>query len=213
MAERILLLDVGLGNLRSVQKALEAAANAARRSIMVVRSDQPEAVRGADRLVVPGQGGFRDFARAISGPVADALTEATRAGKPYFGICLGLQLLFEASEEAPGEVGLGWFAGTVRRLTGQGVKIPHLGWNQLELTEPVHPYLQAARGAAGFCYFVHSFHGVPDDVSLAVAHVRHGQNHITAAVARDNVFATQFHPEKSQATGLAVLRAFLEDRA
>ena len=146
-----------------------------------------------------------------------AVREQIRKGTPYLGICLGMQVLFPTSEEAKGEEGLGVFPGTNARLldgqrdpdSGEQVKIPHMGWNQLALRNGGHPFLRAAGGEGAYVYFVHSYHAVPDDPSLVVATTRHGPFEITAAVAKDNVFATQFHPEKSQAAGLALLDAFV----
>jgi glutamine amidotransferase len=130
---------------------------------------------------------------------------------------MGLQTLFRTSEEAPGYDGLGIFAGTNVRLpagqrdpaTGEAVKIPHMGWNAIELRGEGHPYLSAAGGAGTYFYFVHSYHAVPADPSLLVATAQHGPFTVTAAIAQNNVFASQFHPEKSQSAGLAVLTAFL----
>jgi glutamine amidotransferase len=199
------LVDTGLGNLRSVQKALEAAGGT------VVRTRDPEAIRRADRVVVPGQGGFGRCAVALAGGLAEALHESRARGVPYLGICLGLQVLFEGSEEAPGAKGLGWFSGTVRKLqAADGLKIPHMGWNQVELASGGHPALSAAGGDQTWFYFVHSFHAVPEDPSVVRGVSGYGPNRITAAVARDNVLATQFHPEKSQAAGLALLGRFLQ---
>jgi imidazole glycerol-phosphate synthase subunit HisH len=204
------VVDTGLGNLRSVHKAVETAAAELTGPVEVVRSGEPEVVRRADRVVVPGQGGFRDCVRALSHGLDQALVEKIRAGTPYLGICLGLQILFENSEEAPGERGLGLFAGSVRRLKGgAGIKIPHIGWNQLELGNGGHEHLSAAGGHGAWVYFVHSFHAVAADASAVVATSGYGENSICAAVARDNVFATQFHPEKSQRAGIALLRSFL----
>jgi glutamine amidotransferase len=133
-----------------------------------------------------------------------------RAGSPYLGICLGLQILFESSEEAPGAAGFGWFKGSVDKLVGgPDIKIPHMGWNALELQSGGHALLDAAGGPNSYVYFVHSFHAVPSEPGVVKATVQHGQNVVTAAVARDNVMATQFHPEKSQAAGIALLRRFL----
>lgn len=203
----VALVDTGLGNLRSVQKALETAAGG---GVKVVRTRDPDEVARADRVVVPGQGGFGRCAEALAGGLAEALSAARRRGTPYLGICLGLQVLFEGSEEAPGVKGLGWFPGRVARLQGgPGLKIPHMGWNQLERVGAEHPVLEAAGGAGTWFYFVHSFHAVPDDADLVRAVVGYGPNRVTAAVARENVVATQFHPEKSQAAGLALLTAFL----
>jgi glutamine amidotransferase len=209
---RVVVVDTGLGNLRSVEKALLAAGSESDLSgLEVQRSADPDAVRRADRLVFPGQGAFRDCVLALQSGLGDALTERIRSGAPYFGICLGLQVLFEKSDEAPGARGLGLFSGHVERLgTAGGVKIPHMGWNQLELgPAPHHPLLQRAGDEGTWFYFVHSFHAVADDPTLVTARCHHGPNEVTAAVARDNVFACQFHPEKSQAAGLRLLAAFL----
>jgi imidazole glycerol-phosphate synthase subunit HisH len=205
---RVAVVDYGMGNLQSVVQALRAAAPA---GTEVVRTHSPEDVRGADRLVVPGQGGFRDAAaRLAEGGLGESILEKMRAGSPYLGICLGLQVLFETSEEAPGAAGFGWFKGAVQKLVGgPSIKIPHMGWNALQLTNGGHPLLEAAGGASAYVYFVHSFHAVASEPGVVKATVQHGQNVVTAAVGRDNVMATQFHPEKSQAAGIALLRHFL----
>jgi glutamine amidotransferase len=208
---QLVVVDTGLGNLRSVEKAVLAAAAEHAPATVVVRSADPDRVRRADRIVVPGQGGFRDGARALQNGLDQAIVETLRAGTPYLGICLGLQLLFEESDEAAGVRGLGWFGGRVVRLVGgPDVKIPHMGWNQLELEHGGHPCLDAAGGSGAWVYFVHSFHAVASDPELVKASVSYGSNRITAAVAKDNVVATQFHPEKSQRAGLSLLGAFLK---
>jgi imidazole glycerol-phosphate synthase subunit HisH len=205
---RVAVVDYGMGNLQSVVQALRAAAP---EGTEVVRTSAPEVVRAADRLVVPGQGGFRDAAAALAqNGLGDSVLEKMRAGSPYLGICLGLQILFEASDEAPGVAGFGWFKGSVDKLVGGAdIKIPHMGWNSLELKSGGHALLEAAGGADAYVYFVHSFHAVPTEPGVVKATVQHGSNVVTAAVSRDNVVATQFHPEKSQAAGIALLRRFL----
>lgn len=208
MRTRVAVVDYGMGNLQSVVQALRAAAP---EGTDIVRTASADTVRGADRLVVPGQGGFRDAAaRLAEDGLGQSIQERMRAGAPYLGICLGLQILFESSEEAPGAAGFGWFKGAVEQLdAGPDIKIPHMGWNALELSNAGHPLLDAAGGADTFVYFVHSFHAVPTEPGVVKATVRHGDNVVTAAVSRDNVMATQFHPEKSQAAGIALLRRFL----
>lgn len=208
MTTQVAVVDYGMGNLQSVVQALRAAAPP---GTEVVRTHSPEAVRQADRLVVPGQGGFRDAAaRLAQDGLGESIREKMQSGTPYLGICLGLQILFESSEEAPGAVGFGWFKGAVKRLVGgEGIKIPHMGWNGLTLEGGGHPLLEAAGGPDTYVYFVHSFHAVPTEPDVVRATVRHGDNVVTAAVGRDNVMATQFHPEKSQAAGIALLRRFL----
>lgn len=202
------VVDYGWGNLQSVVQATRAAAPA---GMPVLRSSSPDDVRRADRLIVPGQGAFRDTSLSLHGtPLGEAILEKMRAGTPYFGICMGLQILFESSEESPGSPGFGWFKGTVQKLVGgPGIKIPHMGWNSLSLRHGGHALLGAAGGENAYVYFVHSFHAVPTAPELVKATVEHGDNVITAAVSRDNVVATQFHPEKSQAAGIALLRHFL----
>ncbi len=210
---RIVVVDLGMGNLRSVERAITRAASDRGVSCEVVRGGRAEDVRAADKVVVPGQGAFRDCAAALSGELGEALRESVRRGTPYLGICLGLQALFQRSEEAPGAAGLGVFAGEVRRLdpgTGaESVKIPHIGWNRLEWRGSPEGALGAWGMEAPHVYFVHSYHAVPEDPSIVVATVTHGPNVVTAAVARDNVTAVQFHPEKSQGAGLVFLGAFV----
>jgi glutamine amidotransferase len=213
----VVVVDVGIGNLRSVQKALERAADDAGLAWQAIITPDPDTIARADKVVVPGQGAFRDCAIALRSGVADALRAQIDKGTPFYGICMGLQTLFRTSEEAPGSEGLGVFEGTNERLpdgqrdpaTGEAVKIPHMGWNPIHLSGDGHGYLKAAGGEGTHFYFVHSYHAVPADPSLLAATVRHGPFTVTAAIARGNVFASQFHPEKSQAAGLAVLTAFL----
>ena len=206
------VVDTGSGNLRSVEKAAESAAEMAHGAdTKVVRSSDPDLIRRAARLILPGQGAFGDCVRAIQGGIGEAVREFIASGNPLFGICIGLQLLFDASDEAPGVPGLGIIRGHVTRLKGgPGIKIPHMGWNALKFEEAQPPYLGPARAENEYFYFVHSYHAVPEESGVTLATVEHGSNRVTAAVGRDNVFATQFHPEKSQLAGLAVLTEFFK---
>jgi glutamine amidotransferase len=206
---QVVIVDTGYGNLRSVERATQAAARASNRPVDVVRSSDAAAIQRADAVIFPGQGAFLDCRNALTPEINAAILEKIKSGAPFLGICIGLQLLFEGSEEAPGCPGLGWFKGQVRRLDPSGVKIPHMGWNQLELHGGGHPALTAAGGAGAWVYFVHSFHALPTESGVLKATVSYGKNQVTAAVARDNVLATQFHPEKSQQAGLALLKEFL----
>ena len=195
------IVDLGLGNLHSVMRAVE------RVGATPVLERDPDAIAKADRLLVPGQGGFAVGAASLQGGMGEALREHIAKGRPYFGICLGMQLLFESSEEAPGAAGLGVFEGQVRRLDpGPGFKVPHMGWNTLRSRHDLLP-----EGA--WVYFVHSYHCVPADDRLIAATVDYGSQAVCAAIARDNCFATQFHPEKSQRRGEALLGRWLEGAA
>ncbi|HRI68391.1 MAG TPA: imidazole glycerol phosphate synthase subunit HisH [Polyangium sp.] len=211
--QRVVLVDLGMGNLRSVERALSRASSDRGIEIEVLRSDKPEQIRKADKVVVPGQGAFRDCSVAIAQGVGDALREVISSGKPYFGICLGLQALFNSSDEAPGAVGLGVFPGHVAKLapgTGtEAVKVPHIGWNELEMVQPLPETFRVWQYKRPYVYFVHSYHAIPDDPTLVVATANHGKNRVTAAIGRENVLAVQFHPEKSQHVGLELLGAFL----
>jgi len=214
---RIAIVDYGIGNLRSVERAVERAAVDAGVACTAVITADPDAIERADHVIVPGQGAFRDCATALARGIGEVLLRQIRSGRPFLGICMGLQMLFDSSDEAPGHRGLSLFAGRNVRLlggqrdpvSGQIVKIPHMGWNQIELCGKGHPFLEACGGSGTHLYFVHSYNAVADDRSIVVATARHGPFEITAAVARDNVFASQFHPEKSQAAGLALLSAFV----
>jgi glutamine amidotransferase len=194
----IAIVDVCSGNLRSVERAL------AHVGAEVVVTRDADTVRKADKLVVPGQGAFGVFMRELGARgLGDALRARIAAGVPYLGICLGLQVLFEHSEE--GDVaGLGLLRGNVTRLRpGRAdLKIPHMGWNRVHTTQPV-PGL--SDGAS--VYFVHSFRVEPADASIVAVEAEHGVR-FCAGIRKDNLLAVQFHPEKSQAVGLGMLRAF-----
>ena len=207
---RVALVDLGMGNLRSVERAIARAASDAGLACAVDRTADPGAILAADKVVVPGQGAFRDCAAAIGRGIGDAIRSAIAKGTPYLGICLGLKAIFDASAEAPGAAGLGVCPGRVVRLApSEGVKIPHMGWNEITILRPGAGPLAAFDGQRPSFYFVHSYHAVPDDPSLVAAVTFHGPHRITAAVQRGNVTAVQFHPEKSQAEGLRFLSAFL----
>ncbi|UJR80704.1 imidazole glycerol phosphate synthase subunit HisH [Sandaracinus amylolyticus] len=203
----VVVVDLGMGNLRSVARALERAGASAR-----ISSDA-DVIANAPRLVVPGQGQFRDCATALEGELGGAVRAFVASGRPYLGICLGMQALFASSEEAPGMAGLGIFDGTVKRFArdlrdagGERLKVPHMGWAELALPASPHPLL---RSEPRWFYFVHSYVCVPDDAGIIAATADHG-GAFCAAVARENVFACQFHPEKSGAAGHALLTRYLE---
>jgi len=212
---KIALIDTGHANFRSVERALLAAAqllpSSTSAQAQVLRTHDPDIIVHCDKIVVPGQGGFGDCVSGLTTRGLDqVIAERVAAGVSYLGICLGLQALFESSAEAPGVVGLALLPGRCEKLqTAPDIKIPHMGWNRLELQHGGHPVLEAAGGNDAWVYFVHSYHAVPRDPALIKAVVTHGTQQVTAAVARDNVVATQFHPEKSQAVGLRLLAAFL----
>jgi glutamine amidotransferase len=205
----VVVVDTGLGNIRSVVRALEEAAKRASIDASIAVSGDPDAVRAAGALVFPGQGAFRDCARALgdSRGLGESIRESIARGIPYFGICLGMQALFASSEEAAGAAGLAIFPGRVVRLDARGHKLPHIGWNAVE---PVTSNARATwlLDAPDFFYFVHTFVAAPDAAALACATTEHGTRFVSA-VEKDNVTAVQFHPEKSQRAGLAMLERFL----
>jgi glutamine amidotransferase len=190
-----------MGNLRSVSKALEQVAPHAQ---VLVTAD-PALIRSAERVVVPGQGALPDCMRTLreSGAL-EAVLEALRS-KPYLGICLGLQMLFEHGAEG-NTAGLAVLQGNVPRFAVTGLKIPHMGWNQVLQQKP-HALWAGIRDKSRF-YFVHSYHPAPADAALTAATCVYGAP-FTCAVARDNIFAVQFHPEKSQSAGLQLLSNFV----
>ena len=195
----IALVDYGAGNLRSVENALREV------GAQVIVTHDPEAVRRADRVVVPGQGSMPACAEAMrrSG-VAEALVQAIGRGSPVLGICVGLQILFEAGEEAGGARGLGILRGTIARLPA-GQKLPHIGWAPLRATPAAPPLFAPMEGA--YVYFAHSYAAAADAPGVALT-TTHGRPYC-AALARENLFAVQFHPEKSQRVGLALLERFV----
>ncbi|MEO7730147.1 MAG: imidazole glycerol phosphate synthase subunit HisH [Kofleriaceae bacterium] len=204
----IAVVDVCSGNLRSVERALAKVGG----DVVVTRD--ADVVRRADKIVMPGQGAFGVFMRGLaSRGLGDAVREAIASGRPYLGICLGMQVLFEGSEEQGPIAGLGVIAGQVVRLVpgAPHLKVPHIGWNQVALREHSggHPDpLLAGIAEGAYLYFDHSYHALPDDPALVMLDADHGVP-ITAAIRKDNLFACQFHPEKSQAVGLQLLRNFV----
>ncbi|HMB04127.1 MAG TPA: imidazole glycerol phosphate synthase subunit HisH [Isosphaeraceae bacterium] len=197
----IVIIDYGMGNLRSVQKAIEAVGHEA-----TITSD-PEQVRRAGKVILPGVGAFRDAAAELRRTgLGEAFCEVVRGGKPCLGVCLGLQLLFDASEEDGEHEGLGLMPGRVVRFPpAPGLKIPHMGWNTLRVRKPA-PLLKGLEPEPSV-YFVHSYHAVPEDPDDVAAESEHGRP-FAAMVWRDNLIACQFHPEKSQRVGLAMYANF-----
>ncbi len=209
MAQKIAVIDYGMGNLRSVSKAIEHVAENAE----VRTTDDPAYIAAADRVVFPGQGAARDCMAAIGEHHLNRAVLDAAARKPFLGICMGLQVLLQHSQENGGTDLLGLFDGEVTRFDGlpEGdngltLKIPHMGWSQVRQARP-HPLWDGISDDSRF-YFVHSYRVVPKDVAVVAATTDYGVR-FTSAIARDNVFATQFHPEKSADTGLRLLRNFV----
>ncbi len=195
----IAILDYGAGNLRSVAKALETVGTTP------VLTDDPSVVAQADGLVVPGQGSAVDAMRNLNRlGLAEPLKQYVASGRPFLGVCLGEQVIFESSEEGAGVTCLGLIPGKVRRLPG-GQKVPQIGWNTVRIRQ-AHPLLEGVPDDSYF-YFVHSFYVDPTDPSDIVGETEYGVT-FASIVARGNVFATQFHPEKSAGIGLKIYRNF-----
>jgi glutamine amidotransferase len=200
----IVIVDYGMANLRSVQKAFEQVGQSA-----TITSD-PNHISEARKVVLPGVGAFRDaIARLRETPIGSAITSHIRTGKPFLGICLGMQMLFTRDHEDGVHAGLDLFRGEVVRFPAQpGLKVPHMGWNTLNFRQPKCP-LFADLPANPAVYFVHSYYAVPTDSAVTAATADYPAP-FTAAIWRDNVFATQFHPEKSQRVGLQMLKNFAQ---
>ena len=198
----IAIIDYGMGNLFSVEKAF------AKLGAEVVVTSDPEIILGADKVVLPGVGAFGDCMKNLKEyGMIDVIHTVARRGTPFMGICLGMQVLFEGSEEDPGVKGLGIFPGMVRKIVAPELKIPQMGWNSLEFAAPSPLFVNMP--AQPYVYFVHSYHAVPEDSGVITAVVDYG-GPVTAAVGRGNVQAVQFHPEKSSTLGLAMLANFKE---
>ncbi len=203
-APRVVLLDYGAGNLRSVARAFE------HEGAEVVRTDDPRVARGAERLVLPGQGHFGQcMTRLQERGLADAVRDHAAAGKPFLGICVGMQLLYEGSDEAPGVPGLGLLAGRVHRIPTT-LPLPHVGWNAVEFIRGAEadPVLAGVAGPAPrWFYHVHSFAVLDDDGEQVLGRCRYDAS-FASIVGRENVWGIQFHPEKSQEDGLRILGNF-----
>jgi len=198
----IAVVDYDMGNLHSVCKGLENV------GAVPKITDSPAIIEQADAVVLPGVGSFDPAMQHLrSRNLIEPIKSAIASGKPFLGICLGLQILFESSEEGT-EPGLGIIKGTVRRFRSEpGLTIPHMGWNQLEFTQDL-PLWQNLP-AEPWVYFVHSYYVDPVDLEVRSAMVTHGSQNVTAAIAKDNLMAVQFHPEKSSSTGLQMLSNFV----
>ena len=200
----IAIIDYGVGNLFSVEKALAALGADAK-----ITSDA-RTIAAADKIVLPGVGAFGDCMENLTATgLIPTIKDFVKTGKPMLGICVGLQILFEGSEESIGVAGLGLLKGKVRRIQAPGLKVPHMGWNSLTIKSPRQSlYLFQGLSEKPYVYFVHSYHAVPQDSSIVTATTEYGSE-LTAAVAKGNIQATQFHPEKSGDVGLAILKNFI----
>ena len=196
----IVIIDYGMGNLRSVQKAFEASG--AKPKV----TSSPAEVEKADKIILPGVGAFGQAMQELKKKkLLGVLKDKVQSGTPYLGLCLGMQLLFSHSEE--GDVkGLGILPGQVKRFRGN-LKVPHMGWNTLSVRRDRCPLMQGVRGSDYF-YFVHSFYAVPEEKEDVLTSTRYGAD-FCSAVWRGNIFATQFHPEKSQGAGLGIVENFI----
>ena len=199
----IAVVDYDMGNLHSACKGLQFA------GATTIITDNVAEMERADGVVLPGVGAFDPAMQHLrSRNLVDPIHRIATSGKPFLGICVGLQLLFEGSEEGS-ESGIGVFPGMIRRFTPEsGITIPHMGWNQLQLTQPDCPLWQGI-ASESWVYFVHSYYADPSDSTLNAATVTHGSQTVTAAVAKDNLMAVQFHPEKSSTAGLQILGNFV----
>jgi glutamine amidotransferase len=206
----VAIVDYGAGNLRSAEKALAKAASD--HGARVVVTADPDLVRSADKIVLPGVGAFADCKNGLSSlpGMIDTLEEqVVKGGKPFLGICVGMQLMADIGIEFGETKGLGWIKGRVVVLDpkGQSLRIPQMGWNDLKLKSPDHPVLKATR-PGDHAYFVHSYHFVAERREDVMAEVDYG-GPVAAMIGRDNLVGVQFHPEKSQQVGLNLLSAFL----
>ena len=200
---KIAVIDYDMGNLHSACKGLEFA------GATPIITDDVAQMEQADGVVLPGVGAFDPAMQHLrSRNLVEPIRRIATSGKPFLGICIGLQLLFEGSDEGS-ELGIGAFAGTIRKFKSEpSITIPHMGWNQLQISQPDCPLWQNI-SADAWVYFVHSYYAEPVNAALNAATVTHGSQTVTAAVAQDNLMAVQFHPEKSSTAGLQILSNFV----
>ena len=206
------IIDYGSGNLRSAAKAFERAAKESGLNTPVIVTSDPEVVRTADHIVLPGVGAFADCWRglnATTGMIEVLNEQVVQKGKPFMGVCVGMQLMASVGREYKDCEGLGWIPGEVIKMDpqDQSLKIPHMGWNELNVLKE-HPVLDGLENGTHI-YFVHSYHYVPESKEHVLAEVNYGHE-ITAVVSKDNTIGTQFHPEKSQEAGLKLFANFLK---
>lgn len=209
----VAIIDYGAGNLRSAAKAFERVAAERGRGEDIVVTADPDLVRRAERIMLPGVGAFADCMaglQAVQGMIEVLDEKVIKGGTPFLGVCVGMQLLATEGREKTVTAGLGWIPGAVEKITptDPGLKIPHMGWNTISVTRPHALLAGIADGPDGLhAYFVHSYH-LKTDTAHLIATTDYG-GALTACVGRDNIFGTQFHPEKSQALGLALISNFL----
>jgi len=197
----VAIIDYGAGNLRSVSNALKTL------GVESIITRDAEEIKNASHVILPGVGSFGWAMQMIDDlNLRDTIREAALSGKPFLGICLGLQLLFDESEESPGYKGLGVFEGKIVRFEDRGLKIPHMGWNSLEFPKKARMFEHLDLDP--YVYFVHSYYAQPKDESIVSANVTYGQT-VCVAVEKDNIFAAQFHPEKSGQVGMQILKNFI----
>lgn len=207
----IALIDYGSGNIHSAARALRVAANNAKKTREIRVTSSPDALANADRIVLPGVGHFADCManlKARDGLIEALEHEVVKGGKPFLGICVGMQLMADIGREDGDTAGLGWIGGSVDKIApGDGLPVPHMGWNEIAASGEAHPLLTGL-GAEPHMYFVHSYAFKTKQPEHVAAQTQYGAP-FAAAVAKDNMFGTQFHPEKSQTAGLQLLSNFV----
>lgn len=208
----VCVIDYGAGNLHSVLNALDYIDKP--KGLEVRLADSASQLEAASHIILPGVGSFAgcmEGLQALPGMIEALKRKVLTEKLPFLGICVGMQMLFESSEEHGEHPGLGWIKGKVQKIEAQqGLRVPHMGWNELELQQPNHPCL-AGISNKDHAYFVHSYHCVPKEKDVIAATVEYGGARV-AAVSQANLFASQFHPEKSQRTGLRLLQNFLQQQ-